>query len=138
MADARSKSIAAGEMEILQLLWGSSGLTLSEAHKAMCQAGREIGYTTVQTRLERMVEKDLVSKSKDRPAVYRAAVEPAAVQTTALHSLLQRVTGAVPLFAQLVQDPSLRADDLQEMRRLIDAAEQRLQDSSPPKQEGQP
>jgi hypothetical protein len=45
-----------------------------------------------------------------------------------LDSFLDRLSGVVPLFAHLVQDPSVSAEDLREMRRLIDAAEEQLKE----------
>jgi BlaI family transcriptional regulator, penicillinase repressor len=126
MAKKQTRPLAAGELEILQLLWNSEGLTLSEAHQAMTAAGRDIGYTTVQTRLERLVEKALVAKNKQRPAVYSANLAPEEVRATMVDSLLGRIAGVVPLFAHLVQDPSLSAADLKEMRRMIDEAERRI------------
>lgn len=126
MPKKQPRPLAAGELEILQVLWASEGLTLSEAHQAMLRSGRELGYTTVQTRLERLVEKKLVAKNKQRPAVYSANVAPEEVRANMVDSLLGRIAGVVPLFAHLVQDPSLSAADLCEMRRLIDDAERRI------------
>lgn len=126
MAKKTQRPLAAGELEILSLLWERGGLTLSAAHQAMVEGGRDVGYTTVQTRLERLVEKGLVAKSRQRPAEYSARVAPDEVRGTMVNSLLHRLSGVVPLVAHLVQDPSVSADDLREMRRLIDAAEQQL------------
>src|SRR5215213_6435429 len=112
MPKKQPRPLAAGELEILQVLWASEGLTLSEAHQAMLRSGRELGYTTVQTRLERLVEKKLVAKNKQRPAVYSANVAPEEVRANMVDSLLGRIAGVVPLFAHLVQDPSLSAADL--------------------------
>ena len=76
----KTPRLSAGEMEIMHLLWRLGSATLSEA-----QAGfdRQIGYTTMQTRLNRLVEKGVVSRSSDRPARYAAAVAPAAVSASA-------------------------------------------------------
>lgn len=95
----------------------------------MQRRGEQVGYTTVQTRLERLVAKGVVSKSGDRPAKYQAAIAPEEVSGPLLDLLLQRVSGAVPLFAQLIQDPTLTREDLAEMKRLIAEAEKnRLSD----------
>jgi predicted transcriptional regulator len=51
---------------------------------------RPLGYTTVQMRLNRLVEKGLVGKSPQRPAQYRAAVPPTAVSAGHLDLLLLR------------------------------------------------
>ncbi len=128
MSNKSEKPLAEGELELLQLLWNSPGMTLAETHRRFVENGREIGYTTVQTRLDRLVEKGVASKGKQRPAVYSANVAPDAVRATMLDSLSKRLEGVMPLVAHLVQDPKLSREDLQEIRRLIDAAEVRLQD----------
>jgi BlaI family penicillinase repressor len=128
MAKKKPIRLSAGEMEIVKILWEGEGLTLSEAHRAMAERGNEIGYTTVQTRLERLVEKGVLSKSAQRPARYLALLAPKEVSGPLLDLLLERVSGAVPLVAHLLQDPSLRREDLDEIKRLLDEAEQRYRD----------
>jgi BlaI family penicillinase repressor len=114
--------LSAGEMEILQVLWRHGAVTLSEA-----QAGfsRPIGYTTVQTRLNRLVEKGVVARTADRPARYAAAVAPADVSAGHLDLLLERVSGGsvVPLVAHLVRDRRLSAAEIAELKELISQAE---------------
>jgi predicted transcriptional regulator len=53
--------LGAGELELLEVLWRLGAVTIAEA-----QAGldREQGYTTIQTRLERLVAKGVAAKSK--------------------------------------------------------------------------
>ena len=59
-----------GEMELLSLLWQRRSMTLSEVDEAM---DRSVGYTTVQTRLNRLVHKGLAAKEKaGRPATHGA------------------------------------------------------------------
>lgn len=116
----------AAELSILQMLWEEGPLTLSEAHAAMTRQGQSIGYTTVQTRLERLVDKRAVAKSDERPARYQAAVEPQEVSAPLLDLLLKRVSGPAPLIAHLVQNPSLSSDDLAEIKRLVAEAEKRM------------
>lgn len=124
MAKRRLARLTAGELEIMELLWRTAGMTLAEAHRLM---GRKVGYTTVQTRLNRLVEKGLALRSKDRPARYRAAVEPNAVSSSHLDLLVKRVTGGsvVPLVAHLVRDRDLSVEEIAELRQLIDEAERR-------------
>ena len=118
-----NERLAPGEISILRLLWDLGASTLSEAHAEMLKRGEQVGYTTVQTRLERLVAKDVVAKTSDRPAKYQAAIAPNEVSGPLLDLLLERVSGAVPLFAQLIQDPALTREDLTEMKRLIAEAE---------------
>jgi predicted transcriptional regulator len=117
---------SSGEISILRMLWELGAATLSEAHEAMAAQGQPVGYTTVQTRLERLVQKGAVSKSPERPAKYSAVVSPDEVSEPLLNLLVERVSGPVPLVAQLLQDASLTPDDLKEIKRLIAEAEQNI------------
>ena len=114
--------VSPGEMEILQLLWRHGAATIAEAHAAL---GRPIGYTTMQTRLNRLVEKNVLSRTSDRPARYAAAVAPEAVSARHLDLLLERVSGGniVPLVAHLVRDRALSPTEIAELRALIAEAE---------------
>ncbi len=93
------------------------------------QAGldREQGYTTVQTRLERLVAKGVAAKSKNRPAKYSAAVSREEISRDDLKTLVRRVTqgSVVPLIAHLVNDRALTSDEVQQIRDLIAQAETR-------------
>lgn len=128
--DKVEQKLTEGEISVVQMLWEKGPLALSEAHEEMCQRGPKIGYTTVQTRLERLVEKQVVAKTSDRPAKYRAAINPGDVSAPLLDLLLEKVSGVVPLFAHLIQTPSLTADDLAEMKRLIAEAEKSRHDTA--------
>ncbi len=121
----RSKptKLASGEVDLMDLLWRHEALTLAEAHQAF--GSDKIGYTTMQTRLNRLVEKGLANKSSDRPAVYRAAVDREAVQAGHLDDVLKRLAGGsvVPLVAHLVRDRKIDRDELAELKRLVQQAE---------------
>ena len=114
--------LSAGEMEIMQMLWRTGPVTLSAAHAGL---GRKIGYTTIQTRLNRLVEKKVVARSAERPAHYAAAVEPAQVSARHLALLVERVSGGsvVPLVAHLVREWDLTAEEIAELKKLIAQAE---------------
>jgi predicted transcriptional regulator len=109
-------------MEIMAMLWERGGLTLSEAHQAL---GRPIGYTTMQTRLNRLVAKGAVARSEGRPARYAAAVGAEAVGTRHLDLLLEGIRGfkIVPLVTHLIKDRRLTDDEIDELKELIDEAE---------------
>ena len=110
--------ISAWEMEIMQVLWQRDGVTISQAQSAL---GRPIGYTTVQTRLNRLVDKGLAQKSPERPTLYRSAVAPEAVSAGHLGLLVQRVSGGnvVPLIAQLMKDHPFTPEEIAELEVLI-------------------
>jgi BlaI family transcriptional regulator, penicillinase repressor len=112
------------EMELLQILWKRGPSSLSDVHGAL---ERSLGYTTVQTRLNRLHSKGVVERSDDRPARYRALVAPRDVAAGDLKLLVKNVAdgSVVPLVAQLVQDRRLSTEEITELKALIAAAEKR-------------
>lgn len=120
----RVPRLSAAEMQILETLWREGPVSISQAHRSL---GLPIGYTTVQTRLNRLVEKGLVSRSAGRPARYSAAVSRDDVCQGDLNLLVSRVSGGVvPLVAHLVRERSLSAAEVDELKALIAEAEARL------------
>lgn len=121
--------LSPGEMEMLHMLWDAGAVTLSAAQRAL---GRPIGYTTVQTRLNRLVAKGLAHRSPQRPARYRAAVEREAVAAGHLELLIERVTegSVVPLVTHLVREATLSAEEVAELKQLILEAERRCRQTS--------
>lgn len=118
--------LSAAEMELLEMLWREGAVTLSEAHRSLALP---IGYTTVQTRLNRLVKKRLVTRSDGRPARYQPAVSREEICAEDLNLLVKRVSGGVvPLVAHLVRERSLSAAEVKELKRLISEAESRLAD----------
>lgn len=117
----RPAKLSQGELRLMGLLWERGPLTLAEAFQA--QPG-QLGYTTIQTQLNRLVGKGVVSRSRTRPMKYRALIEPRAAGERMLQLLVDSVGGGsvVPLIAQLLSHVSLSADDARELKRLIDKA----------------
>jgi predicted transcriptional regulator len=127
--------LAAGELEMLQMLWRTPGVTILEAQQAL---GLPIGYTTVQTRLNRLVKKGAAARTAQRPARYSAAFSPAEVGRGDLDLLVERVSeGRVaPLVAHLLERGQISAEELAELKQLVAAAEKRAR--SPRKERRQP
>ncbi len=119
---AKTAYLGAGEMEMMQVLWREGGVTISEAQRAL---DRTIGYTTVQTRLNRLMAKGIVTRGKSRPGKYRAAVAPEEVSARHLDLLLSRVSAGrvVPLVTHLVKDRSLSRAEIDELKQLVAEAE---------------
>ncbi len=117
-----------GELELLKLLWEHGPLSLSEVHERM---GRKLGYTTVQTRLNRLVEKGWVERLKTgrQPARYAALLAAEQVCEAQLDLIVERVArgSVLPLVAHLVQGASLSREELLELKRLVREAERRQQ-----------
>src|SRR5439155_5875785 len=119
------RRLTRGELQILQMLWREERVTIAGAHQALAEP---IGYSTVQTRLNRLVGKGLVRKTKDTPTRYEAAIQPEDVVESELRTLVQEVSGGVvPLVAQLFREHQPSATELDEIRKLIRQAETRLE-----------
>jgi len=117
-----------GELELLSVLWEHGQLSLSEVHERI---GRDVGYTTIQTRLNRLFDKGWVQRTKTgkQPTQYAALIEPDQVRETQLDLFVEKVAqgSVVPLVAHLVQGASLTRDELTELKQLIRDAERRQQ-----------
>ncbi|MFC1758829.1 BlaI/MecI/CopY family transcriptional regulator [Planctomycetota bacterium] len=114
--------LLASELEILEMLWRSESVTIVEGQRAL---DGNVGYTTVQTRLNRMVKKGVVRRSRTKPAKYSAAIMPEEVATGDLNLLLEKVScgNVLPLVAHLVKDRSLTDDEIDQLKQLIADAE---------------
>lgn len=116
--------LGSGELELMEMLWRDGPVSLSEAHEAL---GQPIGYTTVQTRLNRLVKKGVVAKSSQRPANYSAAITREQVNQHDLDLLVKRVNGGefLPLVAQLVGDRNLSREEIDQLKAMIADAERK-------------
>ena len=110
-----------GEMDLLSMLWAEGPLPLGEAHKRFEHYGHIVSYPTMQTRLNRLVDKKLVARSDDRPAVYRAVATRDQVSLGHLQELLAKISrgDAIPLVAQLLRDQKLTSEQLAELEQLL-------------------
>ena len=121
----KTPRLSAGELEIMSMVWTRGPLTLAEAHRCFGQFGRPVGYTTMQTRLNRLVDKGALRRSRRRPARYEAAVQPDEVGARQIDVLLDKVSpgSVVPLVAHLISDRSLSPEEIRQLKRLIAEAE---------------
>jgi predicted transcriptional regulator len=111
------------------MLWREGAVNLSQSHESL---GKPIGYTTIQTRLNRMVAKGVVKKSNDRPALYSAGVTREQVNRHDLELLVKKVNNGkfIPLISHLVNDRSLTQEEIDELKSLIADAEKKSSESN--------
>ncbi|MHC4177169.1 MAG: BlaI/MecI/CopY family transcriptional regulator [Planctomycetota bacterium] len=121
----KTPRFSAGELEIMSMLWVQGPVTLAEAHQCFGEFGRAVGYTTMQTRLNRLVGKGAVRRSRRRPAKYEAAVNPDEVSARLIDVLLDKVSqgSIMPLVSHLISGRPLSAEEIRELKRLIAEAE---------------
>ena len=121
----KTPRLSAGELEIMSMVWARGPLTLAEAHQSFGEFGRPVGYTTIQTRLNRLVQKGALRRSRQRPARYEAAVNPNEVGARLIDVLVDKVSpdSVVPLVAHLISGRSLSPEEIDQLKRLIAEAE---------------
>ena len=109
--------LSEGEMELLNLLWKLGPSSLTTVHK---NYSRPVGYTTIQTRLNRMVDKGVLTRSSDYPAKYEAIVETEVASSSFFEKVAKICGGSlVPLIAHLTEKQTLSSDEIALLKELI-------------------
>lgn len=115
--------ISESEWSIMEALWESSPQTASELTKAL-RASTNWAENTVRTLLTRLVEKGALRTAENTsgtrtfiPAVKREACVRAESQ-----SFLDRIFGgaAKPLLVHFAQNSKLTAEEIKELKKLLD------------------
>lgn len=124
--------VTTGEMELLSLLWDEGPVTLRRAHERFPKYGSPIQYPTMQTRLNRLVEKKLAARSSARPATYSATVTKDQVTLGHLRQIAAKLTQGdiVPLMARLLSEQTLSAEQLDQLQGLLKQAQKKHKPSS--------
>jgi BlaI family penicillinase repressor len=116
-------SISPSEWAIMEALWEASPQTASEVCRAL-RPTSNWAENTVRTLLTRLVEKKAlkVGKSKSGTRTFRPAVSRDAIVKAESDSFAQRLFGgaAKPLITHFVQHSELTAEDVAELKRILD------------------
>jgi len=129
---ARRPALSKAEMEVVRIVWNLGEATVRQVFDAF-PSQRNIDFTTVQTYLRRLETKGyLRAKRAGRALVYRARVRPDDVIRDTVGDLVNRLFDgqAVPLLHHLIRDRSIRKEDIEELREMIDQWESRQDESS--------
>ena len=118
------------ELSILRVLWERGPSTVREVHEVQRgrPGGQTTGYTTVLKLLQIMTEKGLVTRDeRTRSHVYRARLSEDTTQRQLVTDLLDRAFGGSTskLVIQALASRRATEDELQEIRRLLDARQGR-------------
>ena len=117
--------LSKGEMEVARVLWDLRRASVREVHEAFPPA-RRIDFATVQTYLRRLEAKGyVVGRLEGRTRIYSPKVQPRKVIGQTIDDLVERLFGgdSLPLVKHLIEDCGIRAEDLAELRKLIDRLE---------------
>ena len=118
--------ITDAELEVLKSLWASGGSTIREITDQIYPGGGTSAYATVQKLLERLEAKSAVTRSPaGRAYRYEPAVDRDELVADRLEETADRLCEGsfTPLVAQLVDSRRLGADEIADLRRLIDRLE---------------
>lgn len=128
----RRPALSKAEMEVVRVVWNLGEATVRQAFDAF-PPQRNIDFTTVQTYLRRLETKGyLRAKREGRAMVYRPRVRPDDVIRDTVGDLVNRLFDGqtVPLLHHLIRDRSIRKEDIDELREMIDQWEERQDESS--------
>ncbi|MBS0203315.1 MAG: BlaI/MecI/CopY family transcriptional regulator [Planctomycetes bacterium] len=127
MARASSTQPTEVELQILRILWAGGGATARQVHDRLAELeAKETTYSTTVKMLSVMLEKGLVKRDESAsPQVYRAAASQKVTQRKMLGDLIAKVYdgSALSLVMQALTASKASAEDLAEVRRLVDELE---------------
>lgn len=118
------------ELQILGVLWEHGSLTVRQVMSHLTDKKR--AYTSVLSVIQVMQKKGLVVALAERQGlanVYEPRVARAAVVKPLLKGLVSRVFGGrtSDVVQHLLQDGEVNQKEIEELRRLLDESEQRLE-----------
>ena len=119
----RPSAVSEAELEALKVLWDLGPSTVRAVHEELRRRRRPWAYTTVLTLLQRLEAKGHVRTDKAAPAnVYTARTTREQLLGRQLRDLVDRLCDGAssPIVAALAETGRLTAEDVEELRRLIE------------------
>lgn len=124
---ARTPAIARAEWEVMRVLWDEHPLAAQQVIERV-RSRRRWSDRTVKTLLTRLLRKGaLTYKADGKRYLYSPAVARSKCVRAATRSFLDRVFqgSASPLIAWFLQEGKLKPHEIEELRRLLERAEDR-------------
>jgi len=138
MPSTSSVTPTSAEIEILAVLWERGPSTVRDVYVATGEA-RGAGYTTTLKLMQIMAEKRLLTRDTARRThVYRAGVRQKTTRRGLARNLIERAFGgsAVALAAEALAGARPSADEIAELRRMLDAYDAADSDAGAAKRKG--
>lgn len=113
-----------GELLLLQALWEHPGATVQAVHEWASTHGKEVGYTTTLTQLQRMHRKGLVSRDRvGKHHLYSAVADRATTEAALIERMTKTAFGGSPvqLALRALGATSPTREEIDELSRWLDA-----------------
>jgi predicted transcriptional regulator len=113
------------ELELMTILWRIGEGGVAELQKEL-PPGRDLAYTTVSTIVRILEQKKFVKSRKEgRGHVYSPLVSKDVYEARSVQHMVESVFAGAPvgLARQLLRPENLSADDVAEIRKLLDRLE---------------
>ena len=110
------------ELEILKVLWDEAPLPVRDVRARLDEQGRTLSHSSVITMLNIMVDKGYLKRTKQgKSFFFSPKVEQDSITGGIVEDLLDRVFDGSPaaMVLNLIETADLDADELAELRRLI-------------------
>lgn len=115
------------ELDVMEIVWKHPDICAVDIHKAI-RADRDVSYSTVKTIVDRLEQKDALTRSKQegRTIFYSATVSQQQVAKPMVKGVLKRLFSGKPkqLIAHLIEDEELSADDVAALQAMLDSKKQ--------------
>jgi predicted transcriptional regulator len=130
------QDVTDAELAVLQVLWERGAASRRQLTDRLYPGGNPSYYTTVQKLLERLEAKGYVAQEQGPGVlVFKATISRDELISRRLLDMAEKLCeGSVtPLLINLVRSNRLRAEDLQELRALLDQLRHQLKPKRPPR-----
>lgn len=127
---AKKHRLAELQLAIMHVLWERESATVAEVRASLAPA-RVLAHTTVGTMLAKMEEKGQVRHHSDgRVNIYQPLIRQDQVSESMVNDLAERLFGGdiKQMVCHLLDGNELTAEDLADLRRLIDKREKETRD----------
>lgn len=117
--------LSKAELEIARIVWELKSAGVRQVLDALPE-GRKIDFTTVQTYLKRLEEKGYLKvRLESRSRIYSPRVKPRTVIRETVDDLVERLFAgeAMPLVKHLVEEKEFSADEIDQLRSLLNRLE---------------
>lgn len=110
-----------GELEILQILWKIEPATVRQVHEAL-SANKAVGYTTTLKQIQRMLDKNLISREeREGGHYYRSNIPQQQTRQNLVDKLAQQLFegSGTQLAIQALGTGKVNAEELAELEKLL-------------------